>query len=273
MLERTFCKKCGSFHSSLIIQSDSSNSVKTSQDSFCPFCRTYILSTKKQSLEPTNSITNPKDILVDFPKQTIYIHLDDQTLNVFEPDKSTPTINDYSDKNVLLIGCGAHKRVIVLQNILKHKFNKIVCLTREKEWGLEYFDDWIIAENDDISQKEDTLRKVQEYMSVNKIEFHAIFTHYDYSVPMTSYLADHFKLPTVPFDVSCSIKNKYEMRRICMAQGISTPNFCLIKSEMRKQLVEGIRTNKIPTINSEKGGQIVFPLIVKNPNGVAKGML
>jgi hypothetical protein len=197
--------------------------------------------------------------------------LNEETLNVLKQSDHDANKNNYSDKNVLLIACGTYKRMIVLQSLLNHKFNKIVCLSRDKEWGMEFFDDWITAEYECMSEKEATLSKVEEYMRANQIEFHAIFTHYDYSVEMTSYLAEHFNLPTIPLDVCSRIKNKYEMRKACMSLNISTPHFFGIKAEERARFVEAIKRNEVLSLRSEKGGSFGFPLIVKNPNGVSKG--
>ncbi len=208
--------------------------------------------------------------LLNIPKQAIYFHTNDDILNIGSQNETNDTI--FQSKTVLVVGSGSIKRMHVLQSILKFKFKKIVYLCREKNWAFEYFDDLIHAEHEDIAEKEETLAKVKDYMNKNYLTFDAILTYDDLSVLMTSYLASHFNLPSLPFDFSTTIRNKYEMRKISKRLGISAPNFFLLKSNKRRAFLDKIKSGARKAIQSENGEAIRFPVIAKNPLGLGKGL-
>ena len=101
-------------------------------------------------------------------------------------------------------------------------------------------------------------------MSNNNITFDAILTYDDLCVLITSYLISELNYKGIPFGFVEIIKNKYEFRSLCSKLNINHPNFFLIKSSER--------TNIINSLNIDFNG-CNFPLIVKNTYGVSKGFI
>ncbi len=195
-----------------------------------------------------------------------YFHSNQEIL---ENEKFT---HEKIDKNVLLFGCGyIIRRMSVLKIITQYEFNRIVCVSRDRAWGFEFFDDWIYAEHEDVNYKEETLQKIIEYTEKHNIKFDAIFTYDDFSALITSYVANYFKLPSIPFEVALTMKNKFKMRKWCSENGVSCPKFRLIECDQREYFTKQISNGEIQEINAINGGLIAFPLIVKNVNGCGKG--
>jgi hypothetical protein len=216
-----------------------------------------------------SEVSNDSEYL-NLPKKSIFFHTNDEVLNEEAENLSKDDI--FKDKSVLFIGCGSIKRMPVLQSILNFEFKKIVYLCREKSWARDFFDDLILAEHENIAEKETTLAKVKEYMINNNFTFDAILTYDDMSVLMASYLANHFNLPSIPFDFSMKIRNKYELRKMSKQLGISVPKFCLIKSKERQTFLDEIKNEAYKLLLTENGEAIQFPVIAKNPHGLGKGL-
>jgi hypothetical protein len=122
-------------------------------------------------------------------------------------------------------------------------------------WALDFFDNMILAEHQDIERREETLQKVKEYMLENKIEFDAIFAYDEHSLLVASYLAGCFNLPSIPFDFALKMTNACLFRKVCLQADIDTPNFCIIKSSDRLAVLKEVIDLQIRKFKSEIKGQ------------------
>ena len=269
MEARIVCNNCAKFEFNDDLSDDLIDADSIFNNNLCPKCTLVIKSHFNGQLK-TDS--NSKDSgFVKLPKKSIYFHVSDNLLNIVQQSDTSKEANakcKYGTKNVLLIGCGGIKRMNVLQNLLKFKFNRLVYLCSEKKWAFDFFDDLIYAEHENINEKEATLGKVKEYMKLNNIKFDAIFTYDDLSIMMASYLANYFNLPAIPFEVCRRTRNKYELRKLSTELGISAPKYFMIKSADRKSFIEKIKNSKLCDLQSEYRELMSFPLICKNPTGV-----
>ena len=71
----------------------------------------------------------------------------------------------YKNKSILLIGTGKIDKFIKKINLLKKlsslKFKNLVCLaTIKHKWANIFIDDWIIAEDTNLDEKEKTLNSI-----------------------------------------------------------------------------------------------------------------
>lgn len=178
---------------------------------------------------------------------------------------------NFKHKTVLVIGCGSIKRYHVLKSLKNLNFKKMICLCKEKTWAYDYFDDWILADHEKLTKIEDTLNKVIEYEKEYQSKFDAIFTYDDYSILVASYLANHFKLPSIPFELAKLIKDKFEFRKLCKKKGIFAPKFCLIKASEIGSLIE--TKNDILSSIWFQESKIKFPVVVKNSKGSGKDFI
>jgi hypothetical protein len=162
--------------------------------------------------------------------------------------------------------------------------NRIVCLAKNKTWASEYVNDWIIAEHEDITQKEKTVDAINNYMRENEIQFDAIYTYDDLCTLLTSYLSEHYNLPGIPFELSAKIKDKHEFRTVSKSLGINHPSFFFIKANKREDHVKKVVANLASDFNNNvmmgvdsigdndnKKEYCKFPVIIKNTYGVGKG--
>jgi hypothetical protein len=116
------------------------------------------------------------DGFLDVPRNAIVFHLNESVL--YSTNKSN---HFYEDKSILLVGCGSIKRTSVLKSLKLLNFRKFVCLHKNKQnWAEWAFDDWILADHEDISNKEKTIDTVKNYMNTFQIKFDAIMTYDDY---------------------------------------------------------------------------------------------
>ena len=221
-------------------------------------------------------LDNEKDSVVHLPKKTIYSHENIDILYDFKKSSSPQFLKEtssYSDKNVLLIGCGSIKRLSVLQSLKLLSFKKFVCLDVSKKWAIDYFDEWIIAESEDVNKKEATLKAVKNFMIEKNIKFDAIFTYDDYCVLMAAYLQQELGFKGMSFEYAEKIKNKYEFRRHCASLDINHPNFFLVLSHQRNEFLETLdplgKPSKIKSIDGKESCS--FPLIIKHTHGSGKG--
>ncbi|RNA40970.1 D-alanine-D-alanine ligase [Brachionus plicatilis] len=146
----------------------------------------------------------------------------------------------------------------------------MVYLCKEKTWAHNYFDDWIDADHENLINIEETSKRVLEYEKKIHSKFNAIFTYDDYSILVASYLANHFNLPSIPFELAKTIKNKI----LCEKNGITFPNFFLIKNhEIDPYTKLNGKLDNIFSLPLFKNSKIEFPLIVKNPNGSGKDFI
>lgn len=208
------------------------------------------------------------------PSKSLFLHLNDQLLYP-EPQSSI----DYSSKNVLLVCPGSVKRASVLDSLAKLRFKKFVCLHIERSpWAEKYFDDWIIADDEDISKRQTAVEAVQNYCNTNSMRFDAILAYSDYVISTTAFIQEELRMPGAMSFESCEMtKNKYEFRKMCQSNNISCLKFFLIKNEEIISYVDFYKSKTSETSlteldkNSEICASVQFPLIVKNPRGTGKG--
>jgi hypothetical protein len=180
----------------------------------------------------------------------------------------------YAEKNVLLVGFGTVKRLAVLLSIKKFGFRKFIGLSNEEfSWANKYFDDCIIIEKcQDLCNKQTVLNEIVLYCKTNEIKFDAIFTYDDYFVHIASFLADHFKLPGIPFEFINLLKNKHEFRNLCTSLNITTPVYFLIESDLRNKYLNNFEYSTKSNVNSyDMKIECKYPVILKNSKGSGKG--
>lgn len=249
----------------------------------------------KYSIDNTLQVGNFDMVIRDpykLPNKSVYFHLNEEIL--CQPASSSSAAGhqfNYSDKTVLLVGCGGIKRLPVVKSLAKLSFKKLVCLNKERSWAHSYFDDWIYAENEDVNQKETTLKAITSYCEANRVKFDAVLTYDDYCVLTTSYIQKELNVPgATPYDFLEKIKNKHEFRNMSRKLGISCPKFFLIKNEevdayyrvnkLRAELALNDaaaasgqpKTKEFVSLLDEslEPVQIEFPLIIKNIFGSGK---
>jgi hypothetical protein len=257
-----FCKKCQSLIPVCDLNELSYLSLKSTPKPACAYCRILLSSSFSSNLKTYDPGTEN----LHLPDQFVYVHTNEE----FE---TSIHLKNYAHKNVLFVSCGGLKRVTVLRNISEYNFKRCVCLSRDKDWAYDIFDGWIEAEHEDLTQKEATLATLNEYTNNHGFEFDAVLTYDDYSGLMATYLANELNLPSMPLELACRVKNKYEFRRLCVEIGINTPKFLLIKSDEREKLAQMIRDRELTSLKSENGHNVFrFPVIAKNPFGCGKGI-
>lgn len=204
--------------------------------------------------------------VVSLPQKSVFFHMNHQILY----DK--PENYDYSEKSILLVGCGSIKRTSVLESLKQLGFKRIVCLARARlNWAEVFFDDWILAEHEDLFFKELTLAAVEAYMSKKNFKFDAILTFDDYSVLVNSYIISQLKgYIGIPYEFVEKIKNKYQFRTLCRELGINCPNFFLIESNERKNFCNKLADNPEVILKDDRPWNL--PIIVKNALGSGKGI-
>ena len=198
-----------------------------------------------------------KNDFAKLPLNSIIFHANENVLYNIESEL-------YNNKSILLIGTGKIDKFIKKINLLKKlnslKFKHLVCLaTIKHKWANIFIDDWIIAEDTNLDEKEKTLNSILGYMSSKNIKFDAILTFFDPCILMTSYLTSELNFKGIPFDFIDKIKNKYEFRSLCSRLEINHPRFLRIKSCERNNF------------DLNKLNEFKFPLIIKNIYGVGKG--
>ena len=215
-------------------------------------------------LIPSEINNNDKsDFDFELPKDCIYANLNESLKD------GADFMNIYSEKNILLVGSGNIKRLHILQNIKSLKFKRLVCLINSQNWASEYFDDIILAEHEKIEQKSETLDKIKEFMHKNSIKFDAVITYDDFSVLLTSFIAESLNLPCIPYEIIEKIKNKYEFRKLCRKLGIVTPKFFFIKANEKEVFMTSLKDEGL--VGNGDDFMCGFPLVVKNPYGCGKG--
>ena len=246
----------------------------------CTKCKLIIVTTNRLSpIERTK---------IYLPENSIYFHLNEDVLHEYSKilhkrvnghSKLTSSVDHadrYTNKNLLVIGCGGIKRMPVLLGILKLPFRRIVCLCNEKTWAHTFINDWILAEHEDISQKESTIKAIDNYMRENNMYFDTIITYDDLCTTLTSYLSELYGLNGISFDFCTKIKNKYEFRKLCKQQGISHPNFFKIDSNQRRDYIDYYKRKSSSSNQLHSMDQLTvchFPVVVKNPFGLGKGKI
>jgi len=175
----------------------------------------------------------------------------------------------------LLIGASGVHRQKLIKNIKSFSFNRFVLLNSTETMFDEYFDDVILAEHENMSSKEETLRVVIRYMTVNQLKFNAVFTYDEDFVMMTSYLATELKLPGIPFSLITKIKNKSDFRNLCSDLEITCPRHFVIKSSLKsaysEQLSSFVDFKNNSVMSPDNKSFCFLPVIVKDSFGRGKG--
>lgn len=220
-------------------------------------------------------IETSKSEWLELKPGSIYIHTNESILSSFDQIDSRQQQRNllnaslFVDKNVLIVGCGPVARMPILAHLVQYKFNRLVCLSRDKQWAYEFYDDWIYAEHESIDHKEETRDRVCEYMRDEKLRFDAILTYDDFCVEMSFYLADCFNLPSNSLDTVSTIRNKYTFRQWCSEQKINHPEYLLVRSDQRLKFALDIKYGLIDNLRPRKR-DIEFPVICKNSKGCGK---
>ena len=249
-------------------------SKNNSYEPTCSECRMVVRVYNKETSNTTKTNYLDSNGNFEFPKQSAFFFTNNNLV-----EKSNIEIKDnsvFADKNVLILGCSTIRRFPVLTEMKRLGFKRFIGLLNQKTWAHDIFDDFIIGEHEDINKKEKTLANIKDYMNSNQMNFDGILTFSCDSSLMVSYLSECLSLPGIPFSVASSIKNKHNFRALCSNLGIFAPKFLMIKSDDRKEYLEKlseIKDANLPYVNSKNNDKICkFPVIVKNPLGVLKGI-
>jgi hypothetical protein len=192
---------------------------------------------------------------------------------------------DYSKKSILVICSGFSGNANCLKITSEMNYGYTVNLTSTKCWSEEFFDDTIIANDRDLSRKDETLNAVKAFMKERSVKFDAVITVHEYCVQMTSYLASELGCLGIPLEVARTMQDKYEFRKHCDQLGITTPKYNLIKSDARQTHIDTIGFFHKASSSSDDqimclklSSQLVRilantepPFIIKDPSGAAKG--
>jgi hypothetical protein len=202
-----------------------------------------------------------------------------------ETEKVRRSLNSdsYSEKAILVLCTNGSGSTNCLKIAKKMNYGYKVNLTSTKCWSEEFFDETIIANDRDLSKKEETLNTVRAFMQEKNVKFDAVVTVHEYCVQMTCYLASELGCIGMPLEVAQTIQHKYEFRKYCDQLDIVTPKYNLIKSDERQMHVDIIDFFQRATSHMDADAvcfepelvriltNIELPFVVKNPNGVAKG--
>ena len=265
----------------------------------CSQCKLLVQSRFNNQQHRNND--EDKSTTIDLPLQSIFIHLNEQILYeshrklLTNDNSSTPqsalssSSSSLSDKNVLLIGFGGIKRLPVLNSIKRMNLKRLVCLARETSWATRFVDDWILAEHENLEEREETLRRIVAYELENQMKFDAILTYDDFCILMASYLQEKFEMPGIPLPFLEKIKNKFEFRRMCNKLQISAPKFFLLNyddmpmyarkfsepvlNNENNEYVYDLKNYEMVNSSDDDRQRIGFPIIVKNIYGCGKGKI
>jgi hypothetical protein len=308
-----FCTKCDYIRKTLLESNKSSipsfpfkiQSI-TSKLS-CPECRlifkSYTLRNFKQNKNNADSSIDLNEDESEFftlPNKSFYFHLNNQELFEKKLNRNVCLNGDgdsgggggggcdlnasdslskksYSDMNVLLVNSGLIQQLPFVKCLKTLSFARLICLCRSRTWAFDYFDDWILAEHENIEEKEASLNAVKEYTKKRGIKLNAVIAYEDSSIRMASFIANNLNLPSIPYDVISKCKNKAEFRKYCYSLGINSPKFAIVASTQRLELLK--KLNKLNNNNNNNNiiinscFDLKFPVIVKNTYGVGKGKL
>jgi hypothetical protein len=274
LYNKVICPQTNTYHEDFVQISDSNEIEKSEyiQNIECPLCMKLVISSYNKNTDHHDELCQ----YTTLPLKTYFFHLNN---NVLYNDQRFGNPDFYKDKTVLLVGTGALKRKSVLDSLKKLNFKKKINLIINQSWTLEYFDDFIVAETDNVEKKEETLTVIKNYMHLNNIKFDAIFTYDEFCVLMTAYLTQELNLPGIPYDVACKIRNKHEFRKYSEQLGVNYPNYHLVESSERisqVRKIESLLNGKL--INDREKSRLLQdlakiepPFIVKNKFGLGKG--
>jgi hypothetical protein len=224
LFEKIICAKCGP------MRINPNKRIGDCSQLTCDSCQRVLVSCCGND-ESALEINSQLHKFVSLPALTQFFHLNE---DILYRDLNFNNKSFYENKSLLLVGCGNIEGTSVLRNLKKMDLKLKVNLVRAKCWTEEFFDDSIIAEHENIDEKEATLNAVRAYMLDNNVNFDAILTFNDEScVLMVSYLADELGCLGIPFRVAQTIRNKYEFRNYCSRLGIPTPKYTLVHSDDR----------------------------------------
>jgi carbamoylphosphate synthase large subunit len=196
-----------------------------------------------------------------------YYHLNNEIM-LNEDDSSI-----LKGKNLLLVGTGYISKFNIVK-MMRNQLNRVICVSPTKTWAYPFVDHWILAEDKNVQQKEETLRRVLEFVEKEQVKLDGIMNYYDECCMMTFYLADKLNLTNIPLEIGNQLKNKHEFRRRCSELKIPCPNNFIIKSNQREAFLRNLDTNDPTRIASAEAQPFCsFPLIVKNPFGFVKSFV
>jgi hypothetical protein len=200
-------------------------------------------------------------------------------------------LEDYSEmldveiyrKEAILILCSSvADNTNYIKRAKEMNYGYIVNLTSTKCWAEEFVDDFIFAEDRDLSKKDETLVKIKCFMETKRIKFDAVIGLGDPVVEMAAYLAEELGCLGTPLNVAQTIQNKYTFRQYCNGLGIATSKYALVKSNDRLKHIDMLNSllakcvvdnslrddfNHINLLNN-----VDLPFVIKNVSGSRKGI-
>lgn len=157
-----------------------------------------------------------------------------------------PLKKNKNQQTILLVHAMSPSKKFVFQKIKKMGL-RLVCLSKEKtQWALPYVDQWILA---DLQNHKECIEAVKKYNREHSdLSVHGAVTFWDEAVLLTSHLTESLNLIGIPYDIAKKVKNKYNFRDFCSANGILAPKHKLLRNK-----------HEIPALEKE----LKYPLVVK----------
>lgn len=157
-----------------------------------------------------------------------------------------PLKKNKNQQTILLVHAMSPSKKFVFQKIKKMGL-RLVCLSKEKtQWALPYVDQWILT---DLQNHKECIEAVKKYNREHSdLSVHGAVTFWDEAVLLTSHLTESLNLIGIPYDIAKKVKNKYNFRDFCSANGILAPKHKLLRNK-----------HEIPALEKE----LKYPLVVK----------
>lgn len=130
-------------------------------------------------------------------------------------------------KTILLVNTGSLKKKFILTQLAKLD-SKLIILNKEKNWGEQYADHWILADTNDHVE---SIEAVKAFLTQHpKIKIDGVLTFWEDDVLLASKIVDHFHFIGIPFKIARQTRNKFLMREFCAKNGLPTVRHSLIRS-------------------------------------------
>jgi glutathione synthase/RimK-type ligase-like ATP-grasp enzyme len=104
----------------------------------------------------------------------------------------------------------------------------IICLEKQVNWAKKYVDHWIVANTSDIKE---SFFAVEKFIKTKAIEINGVYTYWEDSVLLTSFIAERMQLVGIPFKTAGLLRNKLNFRKFCKLNNIATPGHLLVQKD------------------------------------------
>jgi D-alanine-D-alanine ligase len=151
--------------------------------------------------------------------------------------------NDLRGKTLLVVNTGPIKKKFIFQKLKKLGLS-IIVLNKEKNWAVNYVDEWILA---DTYNHNESIQSIEQFLINNrKIKIDGAITFWEDDVLLTSKITDKFNLIGVPYVISKKVRNKYVFRDFCSKNDLPTPQYKLVRNN--SDIKEVVSTFNFPLV-------------------------